>query len=300
MEDRRESVETTAAQNDPATYRSSRRVGDATATAISLGVLYWAPQMQAPEEEWRRAMREADARGRIPCELTVVRIRLGAASILVDPGLEEPSSPHSETMLTEWEGMTLSPGLQPALESIGVRPEDITHILLSHGHFDHYLAVTRERDGRQVPRFPNARIVVNRWEWEGNPEREREFVERLGAIGELGMLDLVDGDAEVAPGVTLLHAPGESPGHSIVRVASAGEYLYVVGDLFHHACEVEHLDWAPAERDLAAMRASRERLLADAVPQRATIVFTHAAFPPWGRIVEADGGYRWERLNGND
>ena len=51
----------------------------------------------------------------------------------------------------------------------------------------------------------------------------------------------------------------------MARVHSAGESFYYVGDLFHHPCEVEHLDWVSPGRDRAAVRASRERLIAAAV-----------------------------------
>lgn len=282
---------------DLSVHLSSLPVGDGCATAISLGMLYWAPEMQAPEEDWRRAMPEADARGRLPIQLTALHIRLGDVSILIDPGLEDPDSPSSQRLLTEWEGMRLSPGLRPALASIGVRFEDITHVLLTHGHFDHYLAITEERDGRLTPRFPHARVSVNRLELEGNPDRESELETRLEAIDRAGLLDLVDGDAEIAPGIALLHAPGESPGHSIVRFSSNGDHLYAVGDLFHHTAEVEHLDWVPAGRDPGTTRASRERLLREAVPQHATVVFTHAVFPPWARIVSDKTGDRLVRLD---
>jgi hypothetical protein len=43
------------------------------------------------------------------------------------------------------------------------------------------------------------------------------------------------------------------------------------------------------------MRVSRERLLAEATASDATLVFTHEPFPPWGRIVRAGSGYRWQR-----
>ena len=81
----------------------------------------------------------------------------------------------------------------------------------------------------------------------------------------------------------------------MARVQSAGESFYYVGDLFHHPCEVEHLDWVSPGRDRAAVRASRERLIAAAVAERATVVFTHARFPAWGHIMPASAGYRWER-----
>jgi glyoxylase-like metal-dependent hydrolase (beta-lactamase superfamily II) len=94
----------------------------------------------------------------------------------------------------------------------------------------------------------------------------------------------------------MLRAPGESPGHAIVRVDGGAERFYYLGDLFHHTCEVEHLDWVPRGRDRAATLASRERLLAEAVPDRATLLFTHHPFPGWGRIARQGGGYCWESV----
>lgn len=73
-------------------YVTSRRVGDATVSVINEGTLYWAPELTAPEEEWRRAIPEADAEGRIPIDFHVVHVWLGGASILVDAGFDDPAS----------------------------------------------------------------------------------------------------------------------------------------------------------------------------------------------------------------
>jgi hypothetical protein len=66
-----------------------------------------------------------------------------------------------------------------------------------------------------------------------------------------------------------------------------------VGDLFHHACEVEHVDWISPGRDLAAARASRTDF--NTTAGKATVVFTHEPFPPWGHIARAGDHYRWQR-----
>ncbi len=108
------------------------------------------------------------------------------------------------------------------------------------------------------------------------------------------MLELVDGDQEVVPNVRMIHTPGETPGHSIVRVRSAEKRFYFVGDLFHHACEIANPDWASPGRT-TVMRTSRDRLFAEASAE-ATIVFAHAPFPAWGHIVAIDGGYVWKQL----
>ena len=123
----------------------------------------------------------------------------------------------------------------------------MTHVLISHNHGDHLAGATVVSDGRRAARFPNARYVINRAEWAARGADDPLGVAalHLGALEAHGKLDLVDGDLEVTPGVTFLHAPGESLGHSVVRVASDGQTFYDLADLFHFECEVEHQDWAP-------------------------------------------------------
>lgn len=280
-------------------YVSSRSIGDATVTVISEGTLPWAPEIQALELEWRRAMPEADANGVLPLGINVVHIRTGDASILVDPGFDDPESSWQLEHGAASPGLTRTPGLEAGLAGIGVAPDQITHVLITHSHKDHFCGVAVVQGGRHVPRFPNARHLLGRHEWEGSPDRDRPDYDlslRLGPVERQGLLDLVDGEREVVPGVTMIPAPGESPGHSIIRLRAGGESFYYVGDLFHHACEVEHSDWVSAGRDRAAMRVSRERLIAEAVPSGATVVFTHGPFPPWGRIVLEGEFHRWQRI----
>ncbi|MCA1598304.1 MAG: Nif3-like dinuclear metal center hexameric protein, partial [Chloroflexi bacterium] len=62
----------------------------------------------------------------------------------------------------------------------------------------------------------------------------------------------------------------------------------------HHTCEVTHPEWVMTHRDTPAMLASRQRLMAEAVPRGATLVFTHHIFPGWGRIVATEAEYRWD------
>jgi glyoxylase-like metal-dependent hydrolase (beta-lactamase superfamily II) len=282
---------------EASSYIDTRQVGRATITAISEGTALWAPLFQAPEAAWRAALPEADARDRIPIGLTVLLVRLDDARILIDPGFDDPGDPDG-FMSPKLEEPTRSPGLTTALAELGLTPEQITHVAITHAHPDHCCGVALMRDGRLVARFPNARHIIGRADWEA--ARAGRFAgtptaERLALLDRLGLLEPVDGEREIAPGVVALPSPGETAGHLLVRVETAGERFHALGDLFHHACEVVHLDWVPVGRDPAVTRASRERLIAEAVPSGATLVYTHEAFPPWGRIVAADGGFRWRR-----
>lgn len=284
----------------PASYVASRRIGAATVTVINDGTIkpLVASLFPADEVEWIRSHGETNAEDRLPSDQLVIHLRLGDASILIDPAYDDPGSEWERTWAEPWGGVTRSPGMVAGLASIGVQPEEITHVLITHAHSDHFAGIVAERGGRNDVRFPNARHLIGRADWDGNPRREQprhDVSVRLGAVAERGLLDLIDGEHEVVPGVTMIPAPGETAGHSIVRLASGGERFYAIGDLFHHSSEVEHLDWASPWVNLDTMRASRERLLAEAVPANATVLFTHERFPAWGRIVPAGDGYRFER-----
>jgi glyoxylase-like metal-dependent hydrolase (beta-lactamase superfamily II) len=272
-------------------YVATHRVGRATVSQINDGVGGWTPKLSAPEAEWRAALPQADERGYVENDHYTGLIQVGDARILVDVGFDDPS-PSSSFMPPRYRR---TPGVTAGLASLGVRPEEVTHVVFTHHHGDHVAGATVGG----AARFPNARHLIGRADWEGNPARDRpESPEaiHLGGLDRLGRLELVDGERQIVPGVTMIHAPGESPGHSIVRVQDGGATAFYVGDLFHFPCEVEHLDWVSPGRDPAAARRSRERLLAEAATARALVTFSHAQFPGWGRVERRGDGYVWRAL----
>jgi glyoxylase-like metal-dependent hydrolase (beta-lactamase superfamily II) len=284
---------------DPSSFIASRRIGEATVTVISEGELRWPLRLSAPEAAWRQAMPEADEVGRVRLGLNVALVQMDDATILVDPGLDDPWSAWQQRAARTFGGIARTPGLAAALAELGVSPEAITHVAITHAHDDHFAGVVVDRGDEMAPRFPRARHFIGRLDWTEHPyhlDPSSELAHRLGTIERFGLLETVDGDREIAPGVTMLTAPGETPGHMVVRVESAGEVWYFLGDLCHHACEVEHPDWVSPGRDQTAMRASRERIFAAAARDEAIVVTAHELFPPWGRIVSVEGGCRWQRL----
>lgn len=272
---------------------STHRVGRATVSQVNDGVGGWTPKLSAPEAEWRAALPQADAAGYVENDHYSGLIQIGDARVLVDTGFDDPS-PSSPWMAPRYRR---TPGVTAGLASLGVRPEEITHVLFTHRHGDH-VAGSILADG--TARFPNARHLIGRGDRhrQPGPAENPETLEdaQLGGLERLGLLELIDGEIEVVPGVTIIHAPGESPGHSIVRVRDDGAAAYFVGDLFHFPCEVEHLDWVSPGRDPVAMRRSRERLLAETADTGALVTYSHAPFPAWGKVTRQGDGYRWSLL----
>ncbi len=92
------------------------------------------------------------------------------------------------------------------------------------------------------------------------------------------------------PAVRVLTAPGESPGHQILRVHSDGQTLYCLGDLYHDPLEVKHPTWMARWADVNTALASRLRLVEFALAEDALLVPAHMS--P-GRLEQTAHGVRW-------
>lgn len=207
----------------------------------------------------------------------VTHIGLPGISVLVDAGdAAAPGNP-PETA-PDYEP---PPGLGAGLAAAGIPPEEVTHVVITHGHGDHYDGTTHESQGAYRPRFPQARHYLGRAEWEaasfqqslGDPNSVASRT--LGVLRHQGLLDLVEGDRDLGHGVRILAAPGETRGHQIVRIHSEGRTLYCVGDLYHDPVEIAHPDWMVRWADPGSTLASRRRFVETALSEEAVLIATH-------------------------
>ena len=255
-------------------------LGDATLTIINVGdmMVDMAEEIGVPESEWG-PLYGPDFAGARPYPGQCVHIALPGASILVDAGDYAQAIALEPSFLPP--DYTPPPGIVEQLSSRGIRPEDITHVIITHAHFDHFDGTTVEQDGEYVPRFPNARVLLGRADRD-NPEMQEALQDpsslesrTFGVLHRRGLLQLVDGDLDVTPEVRIISAPGESPGHQLVRVHSQGKTFYCLGDLFHHHAEVEHPAWMVKWADATANLRSRQMLIKAALQENALLLAAH-------------------------
>jgi glyoxylase-like metal-dependent hydrolase (beta-lactamase superfamily II) len=293
---------------------TTRRIGEAEITICYESTGIGTPHFNVPDGTLRRAVPELADDGTLPSALTSTIVRLGDAIIVIDPALDDPDSRLDRRMSARSTAWTRGAGLQAALEALGIANAEVTHVVITHAHFDHCLGVTIEqRDGVFAPRFPNARYFMSEAEWEQAPDpaatppspkedsfgylHVAEMWPRLRAVRDAGLLELVAGSRQIAAGVDLVHAPGETPGHCVVRIESGGEVFYHLGDLVHAAFEFEHPGWITVDtlpRDAGTMEATRLQLMPRIAGENALAFYGHAPHPGWGRLVPHDGGFRWE------
>src|SRR5258708_39793950 len=135
------------------------------------------------------------------------------------------------------------PPLEAQLAAAGADPGAVTDVVITHAHFDHINGLTKRIDGRYVPTFPTARHYLGAGDW---VPAEFAYMQKftLGVIEQHGLLTLVHGPLELAPGLDIVRAPGETPGHQLLHVRTtspnAGDRdAYITGDLYHHVLEFD-------------------------------------------------------------
>lgn len=225
--------------------------------------------------------------------LNALLVRSGDQTILVDAGLG-----------SQFPGFPRAGQLPRRLEAAGVPLGSITDVVLTHLHMDHVGGLLVDAVKSRLR--PDLRIHVSAAEIDFWKEPDFSRVVMPEPIPEVlratatQFLELY-GDkvmtfmesSEIAPGVVAERTGGHTPGHSIVRVSSAGEGLVFAGDALFPVA-FDHPDWQNGfEHDPEEAARIRIRLLNDAAASGDLLVATHLSFPSIGRVAPEGDAFRW-------
>lgn len=238
-----------------------------------------------------------DDRNRIPLGMRPLIVR-GERTMLIDAGCGDKMDAKSADIY----GLERAYHLDHALADAGVAVEDIDLVVASHLHFDHVGGFTRRDEaGRLVPRFPRARYVAHRQEWEdATHPHERNRASYLGEnflpLRDAGVLDLVDDDAELMPGVRYRRSGGHTAHHQVIMIESAGRTAVFAADMYPTAAHVAD-PWVMGY-DLYPMDtlAFKRAFAREAVEREYLIFFEHDPSLAAGVLREQDGRRRVDRI----
>jgi glyoxylase-like metal-dependent hydrolase (beta-lactamase superfamily II) len=222
-------------------------------------------------------------------------LRSRGGTILVDTGMGPADTPLSQAFRS-------AGALPDRLQEAGVAPDDVELVVLTHLHPDHVGGALSRDGGETRLAFPRARYVVPETDWSTfhRPEVQEHFpfpfVEQtITPIETLGALELVAGPRELTEEITLVPAPGHTPGHHSVEIRSGGEHAVLLADTLLHPAQVTEPEWVAMfdmdpDQDRATRRALLDRLEADATLCAAS----HFPHPSFGRIRREGARRYWE------
>jgi glyoxylase-like metal-dependent hydrolase (beta-lactamase superfamily II) len=162
-----------------------------------------------------------------------------------------------------------------------VRPEDITLCILTHLHFDHAGGATRlDASGQVVPSFPKARYVVQQQDLaDARAPHLRVKASYLPKNWEpleaAGLLDTVEGHAEILPGLTVDLAPGHIEGLQTVTLAGPEGRVIYLADLIPTARHIQPAWVMGYDLDVVSCVDNRIKVLERATADGAVLIFEH-------------------------
>lgn len=250
-----------------------------------------------PKTLWEKKC-PADPQNRIRMGLNSILVKTPQALVLVETGI----GPKLDRKLSSIYGVERDRGLLGGLADLGFRPGDIDFVINTHLHFDHCGGNTVLDDsGKAVPAFPRARYIIQKgeWEWALSPhEREKGSyqADNFRPLAESGLLQLVDGDAMVTPGVEVMLAPGHTARHQSVLVRNGGRTLVYLGDLVPTAAHIGlaygmSYDLHPLEN-----LETKKRLYDRAIAEDWILAFVHDPVHYFGRVKKSGAKYVFEPL----
>jgi glyoxylase-like metal-dependent hydrolase (beta-lactamase superfamily II) len=248
-----------------------------------------------PKALWGRLV-ECDEKNRMPLALNCLLIETPDKRILFDAGIGTNTSPKFNKIYN----VTDVRGMRYRIEEAGLRVEDIDMVVFSHLHFDHVDGAVEVVDGKPAPVFPNAEYIAQAGEWR-HAHDTNEFTAggysdfSFDALERTGRLRLIEGDAEIAPGVRVHVTGGHTAHHQMLMIESGGEKAACFADLIPMTAHIS-LPYIMAldEYPMQTLEAKR-RLLRRAADEDWLCFFDHECASPAGRIREHEGRFTFAR-----
>jgi len=252
-----------------------------------------------PKTLWSKLV-SCDALNRCEYATRCLLIEAGGKRVLVETGNGDKFSPK----LKDIYGIDHDRSVEHALREVGLSPDDIDFVVMTHLHFDHSGGATRysTTGSGLAPVFKRARHVVQRKEWKDavKPhERNRAsyLQENIAPLAEGGgeRLWLVDGETEIVPGVRVVPTPGHTPGHQSVLIGAwdpdAPKALFL-GDVVPTAVHVK-IPWVMGyDMDPAGTVETKRALFTRALQEDWLLLWGHDKDNAGGRLgVDKDGNF---------
>lgn len=192
------------------------------------------------------------------------------------------------------------------LARLGIQPEDVDIVVITHLHIDHVGWNTRLVDGVWVPTFPNAEYLIGRTEYAfwteaaaaapaGEVFNHGLLDDSVEPVRTAGQMRLVGENEEIAEGIRLTAAPGHTPGQLMVELSSGGQRAVMTGDTVQHPIQLAYPDWSSAYcADPDVSRDTRCAFVDSVADTDTYILTTHFAEPVVARVARRNGVYALE------
>ncbi len=246
-----------------------------------------------PKTLWSKKI-NVDEKNRIDMRLRCLLLQGDGRNILIDDGMGAKwDEKMADIYRLDYSHFTLSKSLQ----GHGLKPEQITDVILTHLHFDHAGGSTKQENGKLVPTFPKATYYVQKenLEWARNPKEKDKasyIKEDWEPLIKEGVLKIVEGEKEILPGIQMRLFYGHTRGIQLPFLDDGKNKLFFCGDVIPTSVHLG-LPWVMAYDNFPLITIEeKKKILERAAKEKWMLVFEHCPHIAAASIEQGEKGFQ--------
>lgn len=240
-----------------------------------------------------------DEKNRILLGLNSLLVLRGEEKILIDCGIGDKFDQKFADIYAVQRERTLL----DELARHGLKPEDITHVILSHLHFDHIgWSTRRNAKGELEPTFKNAVYFCQRGNYDyglqPDPRSRASYLqENFVPLHQHGVLKFSEGTGEIIPGIESIVTGGHTLDHAIVKIKTAGRTICFLADLVPTVSHLRTVYVMGYDVFPAQTMQVKPRILQQAFEEQWLLIFEHGAHVKAGYLQQVEENWKIEPVN---
>ena len=213
-----------------------------------------------PKILWEKT-NPCDELNRIDLSMRCLLLDNGKDVVLIEAGI---GNKNNEKFMKMFSVCQSTFPLKDELKKYGYELTDVTHVILTHLHFDHAGGATCFDGEAIIPTFPNAEYIISRTNWEAgikpNPkDRASYLIENFLSIKESNQLTLVEDNQKIMDSIEGLAFYGHTTGQQLIKITVNNDSLIFCSDLIPLKSHLK-IPWIMGY-DLNAMKTLEEKTL---------------------------------------
>lgn len=250
-----------------------------------------------PKPLWSK-FNPADEQNRVTLNARNLLLISATRKILIDTGI---GSDWDEKFIRNYRLDQTENTMSNSLNKLGIKPDEITDVLLTHLHFDHTGGSTYLKDGNWIPTFPNAKYYVQKkhFEWALNPtDRDRgSFIQnRFMPLHNEGLLNFIDGEVQFDDEIEFLTINGHTSFQQMIKVHDSSNTVLFCGDLFPFTSHIPISYVMGYDLQPLITVQEKKKILPIAIEQNWKLFFEHDPEVIMATVAESQRGFSIDQV----
>lgn len=247
-----------------------------------------------PKVLWSKTYHPGDELNRIPLASRALLVRWDKRILLIEAG---NGNKMNEKFRNIYNIDIKKSSLDFALLLFGIKPEDVTDVILTHLHFDHAGGSTTIENGKIAPTFPHARYYIQKdhLQWAKSPTEKdtASFIpDDYEPLITDGLLETLDGEGEIYPGIHVKPFFGHTRAMQVVTINDAQQSLLYGADLIPTSAHIQVPFIMGYDNNPLVTLQEKKTILPRACEENWIVVFTHDAFLQAATVDMTDKGFK--------